>query len=157
MEAPDAAAEATANPALTVLVVGTDDWAVEQATDALTVAGVHVLQCHEPGEPAFPCNAFIPDRVCPVDAGFDVVLTARARPSKAPEPGELGVICALRAGRPLVVAGMTANDPFGTVAAEVVPEGGDAAGACRDAAGFADDLAGGALPAVVVLRSLRRW
>jgi hypothetical protein len=155
METPLGTVKTAEEAALTVLVVGTDDWAAEHAADSLRAAGMNVLTCHDPGEPAFPCNAFIEGRVCPLDAGFDVVLTARTRPSKSPEPGEIGVICALRTGRPLVVAGVTVHNPFGAVAAEVVAEGGDAAGACRDAAGHLDTTARGAAK-VVDLRSLRR-
>ena len=72
----------------TVLVVGTDDWAVEQAAQLLTGAGSPVLTCHEPGEPAFPCNALIEGRTCPLDAGFDVVATVRARANAAPVQAE---------------------------------------------------------------------
>jgi hypothetical protein len=120
----------------TVLVVGTDDWAIERAADSVEGAGVEVLRCHEPGEPAFPCNALIPGRVCPLDVGFDAVLTARARPSRELEPGEVGVVCALRTRRPLVVAGVTVGNPFVGVATSVVAEGGDAAEACLMAAGI---------------------
>jgi hypothetical protein len=118
----------------TVLVVGTDDWAVERAATALASADIDVLRCQEVGEPSFPCNAFIEGRVCPIDAGFDVVLTARARPARSAEPREVGVVCALRAGRPLVVAGVTVGNPFASVATTTVGEGGDAAEACRAAA-----------------------
>jgi hypothetical protein len=146
-----------ARPTVAVLVVGTDDWAIEQAAGSLSAAGVEVLRCHEPGEPAFPCNAFIPGRRCPLSDGFDVVLTARARPSRTTEPGELGIICGLRADRPLVVAGVNAHNPFSQVATTVVAEGGDAAKACRHAAGTADDggLAGGA-QAIVDLRATKQ-
>src|SRR3954451_3675984 len=104
----------------TALVVGTDEWAEDQAARALQAAGLAVLRCHEPGAPPFPCNAFIEGRTCPLDQGIDVVLTARARPSRAMEPSEFGVVCALRAGYPLVVAGATTGSPFGTVASRVV-------------------------------------
>lgn len=117
-----------------VLVVGTDDWAADRAAASVERAGLDVLRCHESGQPAFPCNAFIPGRTCPLDVGFDVVLTVRARPSRESEPGEVGVVCALRTGRPLVVAGVTMGNPFNKVATAVVAEGGDAAEACRVAA-----------------------
>jgi hypothetical protein len=117
-----------------VLVVGTDDWAADRAAASVEQAGLDVLRCHESGQPTFPCNAFNPGRTCPLDAGFDVVLTVRARPSREPEPGEVGVVCALRTGRPLVVAGVTMGNPFSKVATAVVAEGGDAAQACRIAA-----------------------
>lgn len=117
------------------LVVGTDDWATDQAAGALRRGGITVLQCHASGDRVFPCNAFIKGRVCPLDEGFDVVVTARARPSRAIEPGEVGVICALRTGHPLVVAGVTADNPFSELATTEVAEGGDAVKACYEAAG----------------------
>jgi len=120
---------------LTALVVGTDDWAADQAAGALRRGGATVLRCHEPGEPAFPCNAFIPGRVCPLTQGFDVAVTARARSSRSTEPGEVGAVCALRTGHPLVVAGVTASNPFATVAVTEVGEAGDLVTACRAAVG----------------------
>ena len=39
-----------------VLVVGTDDWAIEQSAAALEEAGFGVLRCHEPGQPDFPAT-----------------------------------------------------------------------------------------------------
>ncbi len=114
-----------------VLVVGTDDWALDQGAAALDSAGMQVLRCHEPGAPAFPCNALIPGGVCPLDAGFDVVLTTRARPTPTIQPGEIGVVCALRTGRPLVVAGAARHNPFADLTATVVAEHGDVVTACR--------------------------
>jgi hypothetical protein len=108
-----------------VLVVGTDDWAVEQAAGVLENAEATVLRCHEPGEPAFPCNAFIEGRQCPLDVGFEVVLTARARPVASLQAGETGVVCALRGKRPLVVAGIARNHPFRDLATAIVPEDGE--------------------------------
>jgi len=80
--------------ALTVLAMGTDDWGVEQAASSLATAGHRILRCHEPGEPAFPCNALIPGRTCPLDEGFDVAVTVRARPLPHPTQSEFGVVCA---------------------------------------------------------------
>jgi hypothetical protein len=116
-----------------VLVVGTDDWAVEQAADLLEAADATVLRCHEPGQPAFPCNAFIEGRRCPLDDGFEVVLTARARPVAALQAGETGVVCALRANRPLVVSGIARNHPFGNLPAGLVPEDGEMVSTVADA------------------------
>ena len=118
----------------TVLVVGTDDWAIEQSATELEAAGCGVLRCHEPGEPAFPCNALIEGRTCPLDAGFDVVVTVRARPLPEPSKAEMGVVCALHAGKPLVVAGMGAERPFGRWASLAVEQGGDIATACENVA-----------------------
>ncbi len=127
----DQAAPAVAR---TVLAVGTDDWAIEQSASTLEVAGHTVLRCHQPGEPAFPCNAFRADRVCPLDVGIDAVVTSRARPVDAPTAAETGVTCALRAGVPLIVNGMSRNSPFGDLAARVVDQGGDLAEAVEQTA-----------------------
>ncbi len=151
-------ADASNAAGVTALVVGTDDWATEQAAEALTTAGAAVLRCHDPGRPAFPCNAFLPGQQCPLDVGFDVVITARARPSRVIEPGEVGVVCALRTGRPLIVAGITAHSPFGETATEIVREEGDLAKACRDAIGLVSVRGDRRVadPSVVDLRGLRR-
>jgi hypothetical protein len=118
----------------TVLVVGTDDWAIEQSANELEADGCRVLRCHEPGEPAFPCNALIEGRACPLDVGFDVVVTVRARPLAEPSNAEMGVVCALHAGKPLVVAGVSSERPFGRWAALTVEQGGDVATACEKVA-----------------------
>jgi hypothetical protein len=125
-----------------VLVVGTDDWAIEQLGASLSGARHAVLRCHEPGEPTFPCNAFIPGRTCPIDAGVDVVVTVRARPRHEPAPGEMGVVCAVRAGAPLVVAGMTHDNPFAQLAPRIVEPGGDVASVCADVIDRVVDLTG---------------
>jgi hypothetical protein len=119
------------------LVVGTDDWAIEQSAAALEEAGFGILRCHEPGEPEFPCNALIKGRTCPLDVGFDVVATVRARPLDTMAPGELGVVCALRHGIPLVTAGVAPDRPFGPWAAVTVEQGGELVGACEKVAGEA--------------------
>jgi hypothetical protein len=118
---------------LRVLVMGTDDWATEQMATSLVRAGHEVLRCHEPGEPAFPCNALIEGRQCPLDIGFDVALTTRARSVPAPTPGEIGVVCAIRAGAPLVVAGVPGAAPFQSWTAKAVSPAGDVVPACEEA------------------------
>ena len=117
-----------------VLVVGTHEWAIDQAAAAVESAGLNVLRCHEPGQPAFPCNALVEGRTCPLDAGFDVVLTARARPLGALAQSEIGVICALHHGMPLVVAGVAPEFPLGPWASETLKQGEDVAVACEAAA-----------------------
>ena len=119
----------------TVLVVGTDDWAIEQSATELEAGGCRVLRCHEPGQPAFPCNALIEGRTCPLDVGFDVVVTVRARPLSEPCQAELGVICALHQGTPLVVAGVASERPFGPWASLAVEQGGDVVTACEKVVG----------------------
>ena len=110
-----------------MLVVGTDEWAIEQGVEALGGSGFRVLRCHEPGQPAFPCNGLRPDAVCPLDAGFDVVATMRARPLGLPALSELGVICGVHAGARLIVAGMREGNPFDEWTAGTVGRAGDLA------------------------------
>jgi hypothetical protein len=117
-----------------VLVVGTDQWAIEQAGGQLRAAGRRVLRCHEPGEPAFPCNALLPGRRCPLDDGIDVVLDIRARPVNPPALSEFGAVCALHAGVPLVVAGVPGDSGFGPWAASAVENGVELTAACDEAA-----------------------
>lgn len=121
-------------PKARVLVVGTHDWAIEQAAVVVEAAGCLVLRCHEPGQPSFPCNALIEGRTCPLDADFDVVATVRARPLGNLAQSEFGVICALHHGMPLVVAGVAPARPLGPWAVEQVEQGGDLASACERAA-----------------------
>jgi hypothetical protein len=115
-----------------VLVVGTDDWAIEQATDQLTAAGMRVLTCHPSGQPAFPCNALVEGRTCPLDVGFDVVVDVRARPEAMPTQGEMGVICALHAEVPLVTAGIAGRNPFASWAVRALGKNDDLAAAVED-------------------------
>ena len=130
-----AAAEASVSEeirTLAVLVVGTDDWAIEQSAAALQAAGHEPLRCHDPGAPAFPCNALLPGRRCPLDIGVDAVVTSRARPVSAPTVTEMGVTCALHAGVPLVVTGISDRGPFNGLATRVVTEQGHVAAAVQD-------------------------
>ena len=119
---------------LRVLVVGTDDWAVDQAVDSLAAAGHSTLRCHDPGERPFPCNALREGRTCPLETGFDVVATVRARVLAEPGPQELGVVCGLRAGAPLVVAGLAHRNPFAAWTDRIVDGAGDLVSACEEVA-----------------------
>jgi hypothetical protein len=106
-------------------VVGTDDWAIQQASTVLRDAGLTVVNCHPAGQPDFPCNALVAGRECPLDAGFDVVVTMRARPLDTPTPGEIGVVCGLHAGAALVTAGMGTHNPFESWATRAVGDDDD--------------------------------
>jgi len=117
-----------------VLVVGTDDWAIDQSAQVLTESGCPVLTCHDSGSPAFPCNALIEGHTCPLDVGVDVVAVVRARAITGPVQAEFGVVCGLREGVPLVVAGLAPERPYGPWAAATVGQDEDLASACRDVA-----------------------
>ena len=125
---------------LTCLVVGTDDWAIDQGALSLTMAGHEVARCHESGDPVFPCRALQPGGRCPLDSGVDVVVTIRARPDQLPLPAEIGVVCSLHAGVPLVVAGLATDHPYTPWAAAIVGSDGDLADAVASAAARTLDL-----------------
>lgn len=125
---------------LNALVVGTDDWAVDQAVAALAARGRRPLTCHRSGEPAFPCNALVDGRTCPLDMGSQVVGTVRARSNGIPAQAELGVVCGLHAVTELVVAGVSANNPFERWRRRAVPPGGDLVTECERAAEAAASL-----------------
>jgi hypothetical protein len=113
-----------------VLVVGADDWAINDATTQLRAAGRTVHRCSESAEAPFPCNALIPGRGCPLDRhDVDVVLNIRTRPDAQPTLSEMGAICGLRDGIPLVVAGMPEISGF-SAWAERVPADGDIVSTC---------------------------
>jgi hypothetical protein len=113
-----------------VLVVGPDDWAINDATSQLLAAGRTVHRCSESAESPFPCNALIPGRGCPLDCHqVDVVLNIRTRPEAQPTIAEMGAVCGLRDGIPLVVAGMSEMSGF-SAWAELVPLAGDIVTTC---------------------------
>jgi len=134
----------------TVLVVGTDDWAIEQAAAELEEGGDRVLRCHEPGEPAFPCNAMIEGRVCPLDVGFEVVADVRSRAVAGLTQSELGVVCGARLSRPLVVAGLGIDFPLQRWFGRAVPAGGNLVTICEEVAA---GQGGGMIPAPAFERS----
>jgi hypothetical protein len=115
-----------------ILVVGGESWAATQARSAL--ASAHdVLRCHDDGQPGFPCRRFT-GGACPVDEGVDVVAVVRDRPSADVAMTELGAVCGLRAGLPLVEAGFTEGSPFQSVRTATVPAGSDLVAVCESVA-----------------------
>jgi hypothetical protein len=117
-----------------VLVVGPDDWAVDDAASQLRAAGRIVHRCHDSADDPFPCNALIPGRGCPLDLHpVDVVLDIRSRPDARPTLAEMGAICGLRAGIPFVTAGMAEISGLGPWATRVPPSG-DIVSTCDEVA-----------------------
>ena len=105
-------------------MVGADDWAVNDASSQLLAAGRTVHRCHESADSAFPCNALIPGRGCPLDHHpIDVVLDIRSRPEAQPTLAEMGAICGLRDGIPLVIGGMAEYTGFAPWSRRVPPDG----------------------------------
>ena len=118
-----------------VLVVGSDDWAIGDAAGQLREAGRTVHRCSDSAEAPFPCNALIPGRGCPLDQhNVDVVLNIRSRPESQPSISEMGAICGLRDGLPLVVGGLSDMSSFAPWA-DRVPPTGDIVATCDEAVG----------------------
>lgn len=121
------------------LVVGTDDWVVDQACRGLERDGVETMRCAEPGEPWFPCLG-VQGR-CPLDRGVNVVLAVRHRTSAQPVTSEMGVVCGLHRGVPVVGAGLVAGSPYEPFLAAVVGEGEAMGRVCAAAAGLTSPVA----------------
>ena len=110
-----------------VLVVGTEEWSIAAAARELSEAGHVVHRCCDTVERPFPCNALVPGRGCPLDtSAVRVVLDVRGRPHGAVGLDEVGAICGLRAGLPLVLAGFHAASPLAAFAT-LVPDAGTVA------------------------------
>ena len=116
-----------------VLVVGSDEWAIGDAVSQLRSAGRVAHRCSDSAEAPFPCQALIPGRGCPLDQHeVDVVLDIRTRPTVEPALWEMGAVCGLRDGLPLVVAGVSESSAFAPWA-ERVPQSGDIVSTCDEA------------------------
>lgn len=116
-----------------MLVVGTDDWAIAQAAGELERAGHCVARCQEPGAPAFPCIGVRDRAACPLERDTQVVLAIRNGSAAHLTPYEMGVVCALHRGLPLVAAGLVNDAPYRDHAAAVVDHHGEPSSACCDA------------------------
>ena len=139
---------------LNVLVLESERGAADTAVSELEAAGHTVVRCHEPGAPAFPCNALAEDAQCPLRTGIvDVALTVRKRPRSQPAPQEDGVACALESHVPLVVAGSALMNPYNGFASEVIDDGDGVVDAVKRAAASPlrrhGDRAAGALAGVL--------
>ena len=123
----------TSTTAAEVLVVGSEEWAIADATVQLRRAGRTVHRCSDNVSLPFPCNAMIPGRGCPLDNHpVDVVLDIRSRADSQPALSEMGAVCGLRDGIPLVIGGlsdMSTFAPFG----DKVPPTGDVVASCDEA------------------------
>jgi hypothetical protein len=69
---------------------------------SLTDAGHKVVQCHAPGEPAFPCKGLTDPGSCPLDAGPVAVAVDVGPPAAVVPEHNDGFTCALRRDVPVV-------------------------------------------------------
>jgi hypothetical protein len=117
---------------LDVLLVEAQPHAGALASAALEEAGHRVHRCHDIDEPAFPCTAVTEPGSCPLEQPIDVALLVRGHIFPTPTPAEGAVVCALRAGVPVVEDGPDLLDPFGPFLAG--RSDGDPVVACETAA-----------------------
>jgi hypothetical protein len=116
-----------------VLLVGGDDWAINDIGDQFLAQGRAVHRCRDRAEAPFPCNAFVAGRGCPLDrADIDAVVLVRSRAVPDPLPTEMGVVCAVRDGLPVIAAGLVEGSPYAAWTVRV-PPGGDVVATCDEA------------------------
>lgn len=115
---------------LAVLVLESHDGVADAVARKLEDAGHRLFRCHETGAANFPCAALAEGGTCPLDAGIDVAVTARAR-APWPTAREDGVACALRAGVPVVEVNDGTPSPF---LGRTRPECADVVTSCEAAA-----------------------
>jgi hypothetical protein len=99
--------------------------------DTLTGAGHEVVRCNPTGNQAFPCVG-VTGR-CPLDGTVDVAVVVHDHPTTGFDAGEIGAICAVRDGIPLVLAGTGAASPLQEVATAVATCVQDLESACQRA------------------------
>ncbi len=117
---------------LHVLVVGTEAWAIDSVERALQHAGHVVLRCPV-GRDDPTCPA-VDGTACGLDGHLDLVCSVRARPLDRVLLAEHAVLCALRRGAPLLLAGSAASSPFACFATASVDLDGAVIRACEAAA-----------------------
>ena len=116
---------------LHVLVVGTEAWAIDSVERALQHAGHEVVHCPIP--PTGPTCPTLDGDTCGLSR-LDLVCSVRARPLDRVLRSAQAVVCALRRGAPLLLAGSAASSPFACFATAAVDLDGDVVGACEAAA-----------------------
>lgn len=121
---------------LDVLVIESRLHAADESVRALETAGHTVLRCQ--GDLAdFPCRGLLVADDCPLAHEPDVALVVRPRLDPHTTPREVGVVCAVRAGIPLVEFGPEHLDPYEPWLTRRVRDG-DVVAACE--AGVDDAL-----------------
>lgn len=123
---------------LNVLVIESRVHAADDPVRALEAAGHTVLRCQD-DLADFPCRGLLAAADCPLAHEPDVALLVRPRLDPHMTPREVGVVCALRAGIPLVESGPEHLDPYEPWVTRRVRDG-DVVAACEAAVDDALDV-----------------
>jgi hypothetical protein len=97
----------------------------------LAAAGYDVVRCSPATGPSFPCVGV--RGTCPLDATIDVAVVVHDDPTRDLGPAEVGVVCALRDGVPLVLTGSGAPISFTGLVDAVAVGRADVVAACERA------------------------
>jgi hypothetical protein len=120
-----------------VLVMDSHPGSAGPATDTLLADGHDVIRCRDQFTPNQPCLGH--EGACPIDESrVDVALDVRGRPLPRPTAGEHGVVCASRAGIPVVISGQVAFQPFETLTTVELTGTSGVTSACEAAVAAAD-------------------
>jgi hypothetical protein len=102
-----------------IVLTGTEEWAIDQVRRSLLHAGHDVRSCYDV-DAGSACNAGTRCGVCPATEPVDVIVAVRAHPLPNLTRREQATACPMLAGVPLVVAGSTVLNPFGSRANRLV-------------------------------------
>ncbi|HKE75894.1 MAG TPA: hypothetical protein VKB57_19920 [Acidimicrobiales bacterium] len=117
-------------PPLNVLVIESRPGAAAEPIRELGAAGHHTLTCHD-GRTAVTCRGLTSPDDCPLAQDPDVALLVRPRVDPHTSAREAtAVVCAVRAGIPLVEAGPAHLDPYDAVVTARAVDG-DVVAACE--------------------------
>lgn len=119
---------------LDVLVVQANRGAADGAAAAVAAAGHRVHQCYDHDSSGFPCRGVIAPTDCPLDGPIDVALSVRGPLNPWPTGLEGGVVCAIRAGLPLVEQSAGEPGPFTRWVTRLITPQDDVVEACVSAA-----------------------
>lgn len=123
---------------LDVLLVQSNRGAADEAVAALAAAGHRVHQCYEDDDRGFPCRGVLASSACPLDRPIDVVLSVRRRLNPWPTGLEGGVVCAIRAGLPVVEQTADETGPFTPWVTHRITPKDDVVDACVQAAAMVE-------------------
>jgi hypothetical protein len=104
--------------------------------EALERAGHTISRCGTSPSRAFPCQGL--DGHCPLDGTVDVAVVVHNGPPGMFNLAEAGVVCALRDGVPLVVAGDAADCAYREHASAIAVDAADVDAACHRAVAARD-------------------